>query len=168
MVLVLQRRGRKKQVYVNGETIELDDSDDDYGNLGITKGTLLVIDCDSDEAIGMAQSSSNNNIPIHIDQSLYQSLQLPITTTNNENNMKKRKKKKHMTFVLVLRNKSFKKKNLVRTNQYTTTPTTIWMTSIIIVTKTAVKQPTIIIMKSNITVIIIMMRTTIFIRLLFV
>jgi len=61
-------------LYVNGETIELDDSDDDYGNLGVTKGTLSVIECDSDEAIGIAPSSSNNNIPIHIDQSLYQSL----------------------------------------------------------------------------------------------
>ncbi|GFH46828.1 hypothetical protein CTEN210_03302 [Chaetoceros tenuissimus] len=52
--VVLQRKGRIKEISINGEKVELDDSDDDFGNNGIKKGETLLVECDTDEAIGMA------------------------------------------------------------------------------------------------------------------
>lgn len=46
--------GRKKTQTLFGETIELDDEDDDYGNDGLKKGEVTIVECDCDEAIGMA------------------------------------------------------------------------------------------------------------------
>ena len=52
--IVLQRKGRTKEISINGEKVELNDSDDDFGNDGIKKGETLLVECDTDEAIGMA------------------------------------------------------------------------------------------------------------------
>lgn len=76
--ILLQRRGRI--MTIQGERIEM--KDDDYGNVNITQGTFMIINCDEDEAVGMARAS---NIPIHISQSLYSELQMPISaTTKNQ------------------------------------------------------------------------------------
>lgn len=52
--VVLQRKGRTKELLIDGETVQLDDSDDDFGNDGIKKGETFLVECDTDEAIGMA------------------------------------------------------------------------------------------------------------------
>ena len=52
--VVLRRRGRPKSITVGGETIEISDDDDDYGNLGVKEGELFIVECDADEAIGLA------------------------------------------------------------------------------------------------------------------
>ena len=79
--IVLQRRGRT--MTIQGEEIEV--NDDDYGNTNIIQGTFMIINCDEDEAVGMARAS---NIPVHISQSLYFELQMPISaaTKNQQSN----------------------------------------------------------------------------------
>ena len=52
--VVLRRRGRPKSITVGGETIEISDEDDDFGSLGVKEGELFVVECDADEAIGLA------------------------------------------------------------------------------------------------------------------
>jgi hypothetical protein len=63
--VVIQRKGRKKTLSVNGEMIELDDEDDDFGNDGILKGETMIVECDFDEAIGMALACG---VDIHMDR----------------------------------------------------------------------------------------------------
>ena len=52
--VVLRRRGRPKSITVGEETIEILDEDDDFGSLGVKEGELFVVECDADEAIGLA------------------------------------------------------------------------------------------------------------------
>jgi len=52
--VVLRRRGRPKSITVGGESIEISDEDDDFGSLGVKEGELFVVECDADEAIGLA------------------------------------------------------------------------------------------------------------------
>jgi len=52
--VVLRRRGRPKSITVGGETIAISDEDDDYGSMGVKEGELFVVECDADEAIGLA------------------------------------------------------------------------------------------------------------------
>mmetsp|Transcript_22572 Transcript_22572/g.25401 ORF Transcript_22572/g.25401 Transcript_22572/m.25401 type:complete len:168 (-) Transcript_22572:764-1267(-) len=51
--IVLRRRTKIKETELIGETIQTPDRDEDYGN-GIIGGNIYVVDCDVDEAIGMA------------------------------------------------------------------------------------------------------------------
>lgn len=51
--VVIKRRGRKKKLQLNGEEVEFNDDEDDYGNDGIQKGEVMLVECDSDEAIGI-------------------------------------------------------------------------------------------------------------------
>ena len=55
--VVLRRRGRPKSVTVGGETIEISDEDDDFGSFGVKEGDLFVVECDADEAIGLARAA---------------------------------------------------------------------------------------------------------------
>ncbi len=52
--VIIKRKGRKKIVSLNGEKVEFDDEGDDFGNFGIQKGEVMLVECDSDEAIGLA------------------------------------------------------------------------------------------------------------------
>jgi hypothetical protein len=63
--VVIQRKGRKKTLSLNGEVLELDDEDDDFGNDGIRKGETMIVECDFDEAIGMALACG---VDIHMDR----------------------------------------------------------------------------------------------------
>merc|ERR1712238_650220 len=62
--IVLRRRGRKKSIKIGGDEIELEDSDDDFGNDGVKVGSTFVVECDGDEAIGMALTC---DLPISVD-----------------------------------------------------------------------------------------------------
>jgi len=63
--IAIQRKGRKKTLSLNGEVLELDDEDDDFGNDGIKKGETMIVECDFDEAIGMALACG---VDIHMDR----------------------------------------------------------------------------------------------------
>ena len=52
--IVIQRKGREKKLRFNGEEVSFTDSDDDFGNDGIKQGEAMIVECDVDEAIGMA------------------------------------------------------------------------------------------------------------------
>ena len=52
--VVIKRKGREKKLRFNGEEVSFTDSDDDFGNDGIKQGEAMIVECDVDEAIGMA------------------------------------------------------------------------------------------------------------------
>ena len=52
--IVIKRKGREKKLRFNGEEVSFTDSDDDFGNDGIKQGEAMIVECDVDEAIGMA------------------------------------------------------------------------------------------------------------------
>eukprot|EP00979_Chaetoceros_neogracilis_P000908 scaffold187_cov266-Chaetoceros_neogracile.AAC.38 len=52
--IVIKRKGRAKKLSLNGEDVSFNDSDDDYGNFGIKEGKTMIVECDVDEALGMA------------------------------------------------------------------------------------------------------------------
>jgi len=71
--IVLRRKGRKKKISLDGEELEFDDSDDNFGNLGIKKGEAIIVECDCDEAIGMALCL---DLRISLDEAEWQKSQL--------------------------------------------------------------------------------------------
>ena len=71
--IVLRRKGRKKKITLDGEEVEFDDSDDNFGNLGIKKGEAIIVECDCDEAIGMALCL---DLRISLDEAEWQKSQL--------------------------------------------------------------------------------------------
>lgn len=71
--LILQRKSVKKEIIIDGEKIEFDDSDDNLGNHGILSGDLKIIECDCDEAIGMAIA---NDLDISIEIDVWEKSQL--------------------------------------------------------------------------------------------
>lgn len=52
--LVLQRRTVKKEVNIDGERIEINDTENTLGNDELIGGDVIIVECDCDEAIGMA------------------------------------------------------------------------------------------------------------------
>mmetsp|Transcript_16273 Transcript_16273/g.24324 ORF Transcript_16273/g.24324 Transcript_16273/m.24324 type:complete len:739 (-) Transcript_16273:284-2500(-) len=52
--IIIKRKGREKKLRLNGEEVSFTDSDDDFGNNGIKQGEAMIVECDVDEAIGMA------------------------------------------------------------------------------------------------------------------
>jgi len=58
--IVLKRKPVKKKVSISGENIEIEDNYDDLGNDGIKSGNFIVVECDCDEAIGMALTCGLN------------------------------------------------------------------------------------------------------------
>ena len=63
--LILKRRGKKIQMYADGQEIEFEDPTNDYGNKGIMKGEIFIVECDCDEAIAMALTC---NLNIYMDR----------------------------------------------------------------------------------------------------
>jgi len=66
--IVLRRRTKITETELIGETIQTPDRDEDYGN-GIIGGDIYVVDCDVDEAIGMALSC---DLPVRIEKVIYE------------------------------------------------------------------------------------------------
>jgi hypothetical protein len=52
--LLLQRKGRKKSTTIAREKVDYIDTEDDFGNEGVLPQSLYVVECFSDEAIGVA------------------------------------------------------------------------------------------------------------------
>jgi len=67
--IVLQRRTAKKTVSLSGEEITVSDEDEDYGNLDAKGGTTILVECDADEAVGVALAC---DMPIRIEPQLWE------------------------------------------------------------------------------------------------
>lgn len=52
--LILQRKIATKTVTIAGEQLEVKNEDEEFGNMGAKGGETMLVECDSDEAIGMA------------------------------------------------------------------------------------------------------------------
>lgn len=80
--LILERRGVPKKVFIDGERIEMNDSYDDFGNDGIQRGYLKIVECDCDEAIGMAIT---NGLSISIESDVWDKSQVICTLPSPDN-----------------------------------------------------------------------------------
>lgn len=67
--LVLRRIVATQQVNILGETLQLTNETENYGNPDQAGGTVLVIECHADEAIGMSLSC---DLPCQMDYALWQ------------------------------------------------------------------------------------------------
>jgi hypothetical protein len=52
--VILQGKAAKKTMALNGEELSIQDEDEDFGNQGVKGGECLLVECDGDEAVGMA------------------------------------------------------------------------------------------------------------------
>jgi hypothetical protein len=68
-VLVLRRLTAVKTATVAGESLSISDEDEDYGNENVLGGELLVVECDSDEAVGMSLAC---DLPLQIEEGIWE------------------------------------------------------------------------------------------------
>lgn len=66
--VVLRRRTPTKEMTLMGETIRTPDRDEDFGNF-VKGGEIFVVECDVDEAIGVALSC---DLPIRVERSIFE------------------------------------------------------------------------------------------------
>ena len=86
--IVLRRRTTIITKNLMGETIQTPDREEDYGN-EVTGGDLFVVECDVDEAIGLAISC---NLPVRMERTIYERSsimghQIQIIDDDNVNNL---------------------------------------------------------------------------------
>jgi len=67
--IVLQRQTPTKRTQLAGESVQYQDYEEDYGNEGIQGGEIMVVECDVDEAIGVALAY---DIPLMVGQSIFE------------------------------------------------------------------------------------------------
>jgi hypothetical protein len=67
--VVLQRITPTKTTTVAGETIKYNDYDEDFGNEGVKAGEIIVVECDCDEAIGVALA---HNVPLKVESAIFE------------------------------------------------------------------------------------------------
>eukprot|EP00804_Cyclotella_cryptica_P005823 CCRYP_000124-RA/>CCRYP_000124-RA protein AED:0.03 eAED:0.03 QI:138/1/1/1/0/0/2/71/791 len=67
--LLLQRKGRKKSTTLAGERVDYVDSEDDFGNEGVYPQSTYVVECFSDEAIGMALETGS---PLYLESGIWE------------------------------------------------------------------------------------------------
>ncbi|KAL3941881.1 MAG: hypothetical protein SGBAC_003832 [Bacillariaceae sp.] len=67
--VVLQRITPKKTTKVMNEEITINDYDEDYGNPNAKGGEMMIVECDSDEAIGMSLAC---NVDLSIGSTLFE------------------------------------------------------------------------------------------------
>jgi hypothetical protein len=63
-VVILQRIVAKETVKVLGESITVNKPEEEFGNDGVPGGEMMVVECDADEAIGLALTY---NIPLKVE-----------------------------------------------------------------------------------------------------
>jgi len=80
--VVLSRRGQNKSIRVDGKVISFEDSDDDFGNKGVPRGSVLIIDCDVDEAIAIAKF---NGISLLVDSNTCDDLKIRVSVVTIDN-----------------------------------------------------------------------------------
>ncbi|GKZ00820.1 hypothetical protein MPSEU_001033700 [Mayamaea pseudoterrestris] len=66
--LVIRRISAKESISIAGETLSIDNTSEDYGNPNVTGRTTIVVECDADEAIGMALAC---DVPLHVETELF-------------------------------------------------------------------------------------------------
>jgi hypothetical protein len=54
--VILRRRTPRKSVMISGERLTIRDDEEDFGNTGVTGGETILVECDVDEAIGLAMA----------------------------------------------------------------------------------------------------------------
>ena len=67
--LLLKRKGRRKTTTIIGEEVSYTDDKDDFGNEGVLPQSMYVVECFSDEAIGMAMAAG---LPIHMERDIWE------------------------------------------------------------------------------------------------
>lgn len=79
--VVLQRRTAKKTVTIQGEELSISDEEEDYGNPGGRGGEIMLVECSSDEAIGMALACE---VFLSIETSVWERANLPVQPISDE------------------------------------------------------------------------------------
>ena len=67
--VVLRRKTHTKEVSIAGEILSVNDEEEEFGNQGVRGGEVFLVECDSDEAIGMALTC---DIPLQVESTLWQ------------------------------------------------------------------------------------------------
>jgi hypothetical protein len=67
--IVIQRKTVTRTTRVAGEEVEYQDDKENYGNKGIQAGEVMIVECDVDEAIGMALAF---DLPLQVEQSMFE------------------------------------------------------------------------------------------------
>ena len=83
--LVLRRKTAQKKVNIAGEELEISDEDETFGNLGAKGGETMLVECDSDEALGMALTVG---IPVQLEPGTWEQsniLVAPIFSSSDKN-----------------------------------------------------------------------------------
>lgn len=65
--VVLQRLTTTKEVNIAGESVKYKDYEEDFGNDGVQAGMTFVVECDSDEAIGVSLAC---NVPLKVESDI--------------------------------------------------------------------------------------------------
>jgi hypothetical protein len=79
--LVLRRKVAKKTISLAGEEVEINDEDEDFGNVGGQGGETMLVECDADEAIAMALTYS---IPIQVEPGIIDRASIMVTPVETE------------------------------------------------------------------------------------
>jgi hypothetical protein len=67
--IVIQRKIVTKTTRIAGEEVDYQDEKENFGNEGLPAGEVMVVECDVDEAIGIALAC---DLPLQVEQSIYQ------------------------------------------------------------------------------------------------
>lgn len=66
--LLLQRKGRMKSTTLAGETVKYNDDEDDFGNEGVLRRSMYLVECFTDEAIGVALALE---APVYLEKEIW-------------------------------------------------------------------------------------------------
>jgi hypothetical protein len=78
--IVIQRETPTKTIKLAGEEVKYEDYDEDYGNQGINGGKPLVVECDVDEAVGVALACE---VPLSIERSIFEQAAVVVDGSDN-------------------------------------------------------------------------------------
>ena len=78
--VILQRITATKTIQLAGETITVTTPEEDFGNLGVQGGETLVVECDGDEAIGVALAC---DVPLKVESKIYDEASVMVEPAQN-------------------------------------------------------------------------------------
>eukprot|EP00978_Attheya_sp_CCMP212_P046495 scaffold395495_cov47-Attheya_sp.AAC.2 len=81
--LILRRRSAQRTITIDGETLEIPDRDQDFGNSGLGEGETFLVECESDEALGMALAC---NIPVSVESQIWGNAQITVKRSERSKN----------------------------------------------------------------------------------
>ena len=79
--VVLQRITPTKTTVIAGEAVEYSDCDEDFGNEGLKAGETILVECDGDEAIGVALTY---NVPLKVESDILERAAVLVQQIDNE------------------------------------------------------------------------------------